>query len=226
VTDPNAAAATAAPLTSPSADVSARLAHAAADVSQIVAGTDPAITASWISGALTALGTVLAVIFAASYAYRHAREHSRREHETAIRVDRLRREIDALERAWGLLAYMTFAENDAAVVRYREDQHKHKTFYLNLDNLRRFIRSEMRNAFYTEHAGLHLPNDIRDELFEYQGSLIGLYIKYENEPAGDARMIELKSQRLVDKLRDHYHKLNTMLRAALEQRYVEMRRID
>ncbi len=216
-TDPTAATSAAA-----STDVSTRLADGTADLAHWLGGIDPTITASWIAGALTALGTVLAVIVAARYAYKHAREHSKREHNAAINVDRLRREIDALERVWGLLAYMTYGENADAIVRYREDRQKNRTYYLQLANLRRFILTAQPNAFYAQHAGLHLPKAIRDELFDYVGSVMGLYLRYEDVELVTAEPIALIKPALIDKLRAHYHTLNAALKAELEQRYRQM----
>ena len=184
---------------------------------------DSTIAAGWISGVLTAIATVTAVMVAAWFAYRHAREHSQRAHMAAIRVDRLHREVDALERIWGLLAYMTFGENDSAIVHWREDrQEKHTTYYVNMTNLRRFILTEMPAAFYTQHAGLHLPKDIRDQLFDYAGSLMGLHLKYEKVDPANAEPIALKNQQLIDKLRNAFDSLNASLKAAVEQRYLQM----
>jgi hypothetical protein len=188
----------------------------------LLSTVDPTIWASIIGGALTSVATVAAVVVAAVLAYRHARDHSKRQHSTSINVDRLRREIDALERVWSLLAFVTFAENDVAVVRYREDRQKNRTYYVNLANLRRFILTEVRTTFYTGHAGLHLPNAIRDELFEYQGSLMGLYLRYETANEADTPLIELENANLIKKLRDHDHTLNAALKAELEKRYREM----
>ncbi len=97
---------------------------------------DAAIGAAWISGGLTAVGTVAAVWVAAWLAYRHAREHSRRAHRTAVEVERLRHEIDAPEQAWSLLVYLTDVDNDRAVVFRRGKDAGNQTYYTRPAQLR------------------------------------------------------------------------------------------
>lgn len=138
----------------------------------------------------------------------------------------MRREIDALERIWGLLAYMTYGENADAIVRWREDRQKNRTYYLQLASLRRFILAAMPDAFYRNHAGLHLPTTIRDELFDYVGSVMGLYLRYEDTDPETAEPIALTKPALIDKLRGHYNSLNASLRAALQERYRAMLSIE
>lgn len=183
------------------------------------AGIDPKI----LSAVITVIGAVIAVTIGARYAYRHAREHNRRAHTVAMQVDRLRREIDALERVWGLLAYMTLGENALAIVSYREDAQQRRTYCVNVENLRQFVRQALPQAFYADHAGLYVPKEIRDRLFDYNGSLIGLYLRYEHQDAAEAAgPVTLENPHLIDKLRAGYDDLNRELKAALEQRYAEM----
>jgi hypothetical protein len=195
----------------------------APDLATWLSGIDPTILNAWIIGLCTAFGTVLAVIIAARYAYRHARDHNQRAHTAAMRVEKLHREIDALERIWGLLAYMTFGENDCTIVHYREDKEKNRTYYIRYANLQRFVLGALRQAFYTDHAGLHIPTNIRDMVFDYNGSMIGLYLRYEKaEPSVREAPIAVKNAKLIDKLRDSYDSLNQALRDELQARYEKM----
>jgi hypothetical protein len=178
---------------------------------------DPALAAGWITG----LCTVLAVVIAAGLAYRAARDHNRRAHDTAIHVERLRREIDALERIWRLLAFMSENENEQTILVWREDRQKQKTFFVHLDRLRRFVFGELPAAFYTDHAGLHLPSEIKEQLFAYRGRLIGLHFRYR-DTGDDVEPIELKKPEFIAALRNAYHQLNASLRAALDERYRRM----
>jgi len=180
----------------------------------------PEAWASIVGGGLTALVTLLSVLIASILTYRFTLRHSRVVHGTAVRADRLRREIDALEQIWSLLAYMSMQESEKTIVRWREDRQKNRTYFVHFGNLKHFLLHEMSRAFYHEHAGLFMPKEIRDRIFDYGGSLMGLYLRYEDdgEVTGES-LIELENRRLIEKLENAYGELNRDLKKELEERY-------
>ncbi len=68
----------------------------------------PEATASIIGNGLNALAVFGSVCVAAWLTYRYNCRHSKRAHNTEIKVTRLQRDIDALEKIWELLAYQQF----------------------------------------------------------------------------------------------------------------------
>lgn len=188
----------------------------------------PEAWATIVDGILAALGTVLSVAIAAYLTYRYTRKHSDATHNTAIRVDRLRRDIDALESLWELLVYMSLGESEQAIVRWREDRQQgvNKHYFVHYGNLQQFVLKHVSEVFYQRHAGLHLPAHIRDQLFEYKGSLMGLYFRYKDE-YDDSRIAEnplilLDNPNPIEKLRCAYDNLNEDLKTELETRYQQL----
>lgn len=172
-----------------------------------------------MGGLLTAAGAVISVGVAAFLTYRYSKKHSNEAHNTQIKVDRLRRDIDALEKLWELLAYMSFVESDYAIVRWRLNADGVKEHEFHWGNLARFIGKEVGVAFYRQHAGLYMPGNIREQLFAYRGSLIGLYLRYENRDIPENLWIKLENQQLIKTLDEAYHELNKTLREELDLRY-------
>lgn len=179
--------------------------------------------ATLAGGLLAALGTVVSVGIAAYLTYRYTRLHSKAAHNTEVRMDRLRREISALEQIWELLAYMSFRESKQAILLWREDKAsgEPKQYFVNFENLKVFLLERISEVVYQRHAGLHLPHSIRDRLFDYAGSLMGLYLRYKDAPEGKAGAppILLANPHLIDKLQKAYHELNKSLKEELENRY-------
>ena len=170
-----------------------------------------------IGGLITAVGTVLAVVLAAILTFRYTLKHSKIAHNANIQADILKRRIDALEKFWGLLAYMSFAESDTAIIRWREEKKGDKKFFVHIGNLRHFILTEVNQAIYQKHAGLHIAKHIRNDFFDYHGSLMGLYMRYQDET--DDALIQIKNPKLVDKYRDAYHQLNKAVKTELNKCY-------
>ena len=170
-----------------------------------------------VGGLLTALGTLIAVIIAAFLTHRYTLQQKRLAHNTSIRADILKRRIDALENLWSLLSYISFAESETAIVRWREEKKGERKYYVQIGNLRRFILSEVSQTIYKKSAGLHIPKHIRDDFFDYQGSLMGLYMRYQDEP--DDALIQIKNPKLINKLRDAYQHLNKVLKTELNHCY-------
>lgn len=125
-----------------------------------------------------------------------------------------------MEQIWSLLAYMSMQESKKTIVRWREDRLKNKTYFVHYGNLKHFLLHEMSRVFYHEHAGLYMPKEIRDQIFDYGGSLMGLYLRYENDDeVTDESLIELENRRLIEKLESAYEELNRELKKELEERY-------
>ncbi|MEZ5535214.1 MAG: hypothetical protein R3F02_06270 [Thiolinea sp.] len=79
-------------------------------------------------------------------------------HNIAVRSDRLRREISALEAVWELLEYMTQRKNDKAIIRWQTERdekgRKNKTYFFHYQNLEEFMFRKISDVFYRQHAGL------------------------------------------------------------------------
>jgi hypothetical protein len=180
----------------------------------------PETLAAVLGGLLGLIGTVLSVGIAAYLTYRYARKHSASQHNTEIRVEQLRRQIDALETIWELLAYMTDRESGCAIVRWRKGRDGSKTFYFDFENLKVFLLSKVSETFYTRHAGLHIPSAISAQLFEYHSILMGLYLRYADAPPGPGGPpIVIENPELIEKLQSAYRGLNAALREELASRY-------
>lgn len=174
------------------------------------------------------LPSLLSIALGGFVAYYFNRKHSINTHNTTIRIERLRHEINALEKIWELLAYMSSAESELNILQWREDKKNGvpKQYFVHFGNLRQFVLKEVNAVFYQHHAGLHLPNDVRKQLFDYQGSLFGLYFKYKDE-YNDAKIAEnplilITNQKLIDKLEAAYDDLNAELKKALAVRYQQL----
>lgn len=180
----------------------------------------PEVLSALLSGLVGALGTIISVGIAAYLTYRYTRRHSAIQHNTGIQVEQLRREIDALEKVWALLAYMTERESGTAILRWRQPRGGDKTWYVQFENLKAFLLTRLSETFYTGHAGLHLPQAVGNQLFEYHAILMGLYLRYaDTDWNGAEPLIVLENPELIDKLRSAYHTLNATLRDELAERY-------
>jgi hypothetical protein len=180
-----------------------------------------------VSGGLTMLVTLLSVITAAYLTYRYTVKHSNTTHNTQVKIDRLHRDINALEKVWELLAYMSFSESDKAIIKWREerdtDNKKIKHYYFQLDNLKQFILIELQRAFYSQHAGLFLPQSISKQIFEYRSLLMGLYIRHENNPTStDDLFLAIDNPKLIEKLQKTYEALNRDIKSELDSRYQQL----
>jgi len=183
----------------------------------------PEATASIIGNGLNALAVFGSVCIAAWLTYRFSCRHSKRSHNTAIKVARLQRDIDALEKIWELLAYMSINESEKTIIRWKRPKggtSKDDEFFIHIHNMKTFIHQELIDIFYKQHAGLFLPKRIKEPLFEYRNILMKLYTKYnlaqvDNEQA----LLQLENPELVGKLRRSYEQLNKDLRDELKNRY-------
>lgn len=180
----------------------------------------PEVWASLIGSLTASLCAMLAVAVAAILAYFFTRRQNRIQHDTAIKMDRLHREIDTLERLWALLASLSIAESKQAIFCWREDRHKKKTYFFHLGRLRQFILHDLSHTFYQGSAGLYMPTSIRDLFFEYKSIVMGLYMSYENNIAGEKETwIIVKNTNMIKRLNGIYKELNTVLRSELDRRY-------
>lgn len=167
-------------------------------------------------GLVTAAITLVSVIFAAWLAYRYTRRQNRLAHNVQINADLLKRKIDALEKVWTLLAYMSDRESDYAIFfwRLKKDNPDKKDYFMHIGRLRELLRVKIGEVYFMQHAGLFLPHEVRDLLFAYANKLMGLYLPYESRVITLENCIEpLKSERLYLELND----INTSLREAIKE---------
>lgn len=184
-----------------------------------------------------ALTTLFGVIIAAWITNRFSKNQAKRRLETQSKIDRLKREIDALEKIWSIMQYITLFESKHAILRWRDpkkdksiknaaeknEKSEKRKYFIQFQNLQDFLLIASMDAYYAQHAGLHLPNHIRDLLFEYQGSLMGFYFaNKDKEDLPEDNLIEVKNKYLSDKLKQLSTKLNNGLKTAMEERYQQM----
>jgi len=182
---------------------------------------NPDAWATVLNGVSIAVATILSVAIAAYLTYRFAKRSNKAGHETTIKVDRLKREIEALEKVWELLSYMSFRESDQAIIIWRQEKNeKSKQYYFVFSNVKAFLFTEISRVFYHEHAGLHIPDGIREELFKYCSKLMSLYMRHHKDSATNLENpIRLEKIEQIDSLRESYEILNKALRKEREQRY-------
>ena len=191
--------------------------------SAVVNNANSANTIDWqaimISG-ITGLVTFLSVALAAYLTYRFTTKHSHATHNTAIKADRLKRQVNALENMWELLAYTSVGEGERNMLRWRKDKQGNKQYFIHYDNLKAFLTQELGRAFYAEHAGLYLSCTIRDDFFEYRRILMGFYLRYEkDEKVVLNPLIELKNEDLAKKISCKYNELNKAIKDELDTLY-------
>ncbi len=173
-----------------------------------------------VGSLLTGFFTLISAAVAAFFAYRFALRHSRILHNTAIKTDRLRREIDALEKIWGLLAYIAPNENEKNIIRWRKYPDKEKVYFFHYGNLSRYLQTEISQVIYGECGGLYMPAKIKDPFFKIKSSLMGIYIRYEDDKnINEDSLLPIENPELIKLLTTSYQDLNEMIKAELEQRY-------
>jgi hypothetical protein len=171
---------------------------------------------------LSALVTVAAVGIAAYLAHNYAVRQGQLIHNTAIRTDRLRREIKALEDVWALLAYMSDKKSDKAIIHWQKDRSTggEALYFFHFKNLEQFCLHEMNDVFYQRHAGLFISNEVRDLLYGYRALVMGFYFAHKDDtniPADS--LIRINKPEQAEKLKTLYADLNRTLREELNQRY-------
>lgn len=162
------------------------------------------------------------VVVAAVLAYHFATKQSRQVHNTAIRTDRLRREIAALEAVWTLLAYMSDKKSDKAILHWTKDNKAGGAtqYFYHYANLERFLLQELSAVFYQQHAGLFISEQVRDLLYAYRAVVAGFYFSHPNTAQASAEGLTLINKpEQVEKLKALYADLNRQLRMEIEQRY-------
>ncbi len=173
-----------------------------------------------------ALAVLVSVGIAAVLTYYYNRKQNRKTREIGIKMGRLQRDIDALEKVWSLLAYMSPAESESTILRWQQPKgggKKSKIYFAHFGNLKRFIRRDLSDVFYHRHAGLFLPDRIRKQVFEYRGILMGLYVRYEkDDKIDDDSLIKLEKPEMIKRLNRIYEQLNADLKAELDRRYREL----
>ncbi|MEE9350743.1 MAG: CRISPR-associated protein Csx28 [Thiotrichaceae bacterium] len=174
------------------------------------------------SSLITGVATFLSVAIAAYLTYIYTRDHSHAVHNTSIRVDRLKRNVEALEHMWEALSYTSIGEGENAMIRWRKRKGT-KVYFMHFGNLKAFLTQEMSEVFYKKHAGLYLSNNIRDQFFAYRRVLMGFYLRYEkDENVADDSLIGMENPELAEELSSMYDGLNNDLKVELNKLYGEL----
>ncbi len=180
----------------------------------------------WLNGLgdlLGAIVTLLSVGIAAYLTYRFTRKHSALTHNTQIRVERLRHKIRALEAVWSLLAYMSQQRSDKAIIRWRKSNKNgaKKVYDYHFPSLAHFYLEAVSDVFYAQHAGLHLPNEVRDLLYQYVHAIAPLYYAHiRNGKNGD--LVPISNPEIAEKLHQIYQQLNRCLKEELGKTYDDL----
>lgn len=175
----------------------------------------------WIS-ILGSVVTLVGVGVAAYLSHQYAVRQGTLTHNTAIRTDRLRREIAALEDIWALLAYMSDKKSDKAIIHWQKDRKAggETVYFFHFNNLEQFCLREVSEVFYQHHAGLFIAPAIRDLLYDYRTVAMGFYFAHKDDAAiPDNGLIKINKPEQAEKLKKIYDDLNRALRAELDERY-------
>lgn len=185
----------------------------------------PQAWASIIGRLVAALATVLGVLIAAYLTYRYALKKERITHNTEVHVDRLKREIAALESAWTLLAYMSQRKNQHAIVHWEmqrgEGGKKDKRYFYHFENLERYCLTAHSDVVYAQHAGLFISKDIRDRVNGFRALVGTLYMDHlrTNPAVTDSGLYPIRKKEQAEKMAQCFDDINAALRQELEQRY-------
>lgn len=169
-----------------------------------------------------ALATVLAVIVAAFMSYRYAKKQSIAQQNELIRQDKLKRKIKALEDVWGLLAYMSQQRSKYAVILWEKDKKKggEKKYLFHFENFERLFMQKVSDIFYQQHAGLHLPEAIREQVFGYLHAAAFLYFPLKNQKSErEDGLFEIEKPEIAENLKTIYDQLNNDLKQELDKTY-------
>jgi len=172
-----------------------------------------------------ALATVLAVIVAAIMSHRYAKKQSSAQQNELIRQDKLKRKIKALEDVWGLLAYMSQQRSKYAVILWEKDRKKggEKKYLFHFENFEILFTQKVSDVFYQQHAGLHLPETIRDQVFGYLHAAAFLYFPLKNQKSKrEDGLFEIQKPEIAEGLKDKYEQLNKDLKQELDKTYEEL----
>jgi len=177
----------------------------------------------WLTSFSTWLGmfvTLFSVAIAAWLTYRYTRRNAILSHNTQVRVERLRHRIAALEAVWSLLAYMSQRRSDKAIIRWQQNKKEAegKRYYYYFPSLETFYLHAVSEVFYDQHAGLHLPADIRDLVFRYVHAVAPLYYAHLRQGGQDDVGI-VKNPVIAEKLHELYRQLNERLKRELDATY-------
>jgi len=179
---------------------------------------------TFISIGITGLVALLSVAWAAYLTYLFTKKHSHAAHNTSIKVDRLKRQVMALENMWELLAYTNIGEGEHAMLRWRKDKEGNKKYTMHYGNLKAFLTQKLGSAFYSQHAGLYLSASIRDMFFEYRRILMGFYLRYEKDKLVEKEpLIELQNAELAEKISAKYNELNKAIKDELDTLYQDLK---
>ncbi len=154
--------------------------------------------------------------------YKFALRQSQIQHNKAIRTDLLRREINALEAVWTLLAYLSDKKSAKAIIHWKRNSQAGTTqYFYHFANLEYFMLHALSEVFYQQHAGLFISDQLRDLLYAYRSVVAGFYFPHHKTADSEAEpeLTLIKKPEQVEKLKSIYTALNACLREELKQCY-------
>lgn len=185
----------------------------------------PQLWGTIVGRLITGIVALVSVLIASYMTYRYVLRNNKTSHNTEVKVDRLKREIEALENTWSLLAYMSDKKSNYAILHWTKDSRvpEDKQYFVHFKNLEYFCLKAVNEVFYQRHAGLFLPNTIRDQLFAYRNKVGTLYFWHKDDDTiPEDGLILIKKQSHATELIAMYSQLNTSLKAELDKRYEHM----
>lgn len=157
--------------------------------------------------------------------HQYALEQNKTAHNIAVRSDRLKREISALEAIWGLLIYMSTKKSNKAIIHWESKRgkggKKEISYFFHYRNLEYFLLHALSDVFYQQHAGLFIPSDIRDQVYGYRASAAIFYFDVQRKKTEipENSLLPIIQSEQAKQLERIYHELNQRLREELKERY-------
>ncbi len=165
---------------------------------------------------------VVSVILAAWLGFWFACKQMRINTKIRIQQDFNRRQANALEHAWQLLAYLSKNENQYSLIRWERQTvngQKQDKYYLDQPNARQFIDQTLPEVFYLKHAGLYWDNELKEQLFQCRSQLYGIMLKTKKP---DTPKILIENDEIRQTVYQTYDMLNIKLRQEIIQLYQKM----
>ncbi len=160
---------------------------------------------------LKALAQPLAIITAAYLTFRYAILKLKKETAENIQKAKYEKILEAHQRAWSLLAYITDKENKHSVY-HMERSGGIDSFFLQTHNAKAFI-AQYATIVWEEGHGLYLAHEVVALLAEYRGQLYGILLSEKNNTATS---IPIASTDLINRLRNIHQQLIIEIRKAIQ----------
>jgi hypothetical protein len=123
--------------------------------------------------------------------------------------------LDALMKAWSLLAYITEKDNPKAVLQADTNSAGTREIYIRREQAREYMIG-LSEMFYESGYGLFLESNIKKLFYEYRGLLYGVLLKEKGKHAAD-EPIKIEQEQMVVRIKEIYDELNAELRKKREK---------